>query len=156
MCLLCVWKFDFCFKLVSYFNTMEGKLLASVSRASVCLQENLYLPVGPWGEGIILFSLINCCLFLLSFLHVAYFRHKDTTSPGFLSPRSHVQVFVVLWSSQHGCSCPILKSFKCISMTARCEGTVPSTLFSSLICSLNQFVVPHRLTGAACVFNPVA
>lgn len=117
---MCVWKFDFCFKLVSYFNTMEGKLSPQVA---VCLQENLYLPMDPWEEGIILFSLINFCLLLLS-LHVACFRHKDTASLGFLSPMSHTQVLVVLQSSQCGCLCPFLKSSGSISMPARDEGTV--------------------------------
>lgn len=99
---------------------MEGKLSPQVA---VCLQENLYLPVDPWEERIILFSLINFCLLLLS-LHVACFRHKDTASLGFLSPMSHTQVLVVLQSSQCECLCPFLKSSGSISMPARDEGTV--------------------------------
>lgn len=107
-----------------------------MSRASVCLQENLYLPVSPWGLGIILFSLINCCLLLLSFLHVACFRHKDAAFLGFLSPMSHMQVLVVLQSSYRGCLCPFLKSFGSISMPARDEGTVPHALLAFLLSSV--------------------
>lgn len=150
---------------------MEGKLSPQVA---VCLQENLYLPVHPWGEGIILFSLISFCLLLLS-LHVACFRHKDSASLGFLSPVSHTQVLVLLQSSHCGCLCPFLESFGSISMPARDEGTVrlslphSSLFFFAVLCGLEWFAVPRSslmlqvflicpqgLTAAPCVSDLMA
>lgn len=102
-----------------------------------CIQENLYLPVDPWGEGIILFCLINFYLLLL-FLHVACFLHKDTASLGFPSPMSHTQRF--LWCCRVArCLCPFLKSFGSISMPACDEGTLRlSLLHSSLFFLLSS------------------
>lgn len=122
MCSWCVfvhvWKSDFCFKLVSYCNTMEGKLSPQVA---VCLQENLYLPVDPWGEGIILFSLINFCLLFLS-LARSLFPAQGHSYSCFPGPMSHAWFLVVLQRSQCRCLCTFLKSFGSISMPARDEG----------------------------------
>lgn len=104
-----------------------------------CIQENLYLPADPWGEGIILFCLINFYLLLL-FLHVACFLHKDTASLWLSQPHEpHTEVLVVLQSSQCRCLCPFLKSFGSISMPACDEGTLRlSLLHSSLFFLLSS------------------
>lgn len=143
MFLVCVWKFDFCFKLVRCFNTMEGKLSPQVA---VCLQENLYLPMDPWGEGIILFSLINFCLLLLS-LHAAYFQHKAAASLGFLSPVSCTQVLVVLQSSRCGVCVPFWSPSQCQHVMKGLSGCPFRThLF---------FCCPQGHTDAPCVSDLV-
>lgn len=163
MCSWCVfvhvWKSDFCFKLVSYCNTMEGKLSPQVA---VCLQENLYLPVDPWGEGIILFSLINFCLLFLS-LARSLFPAQGHSYSCFPGPMSHARFLVVLQRSRCRCLCTFLKSFGSISMPARDEGhqtvrlSLPQLLsFFALICGLGWFAVPQGLTDAPCVSNLVA
>lgn len=126
---LCIWKCDFCFKLVSYYNTMEGKQLSWASRAAVCWQENLYLLVVPQGGGIILFSPINFCLFLLSFLHIASFQHRDTASLCFLTS---MKGLVVLQSTH----CECLYSFWSPFCAAQCWWrAVPSRHLSFLLSS---------------------
>lgn len=136
---------------------MEGKLSPQVA---VCLQESLYLPVDPWGEGMILCILINFCLSLLC-LHVACFRHKDTAFLVFLSPWTTLSF---LWC------CRVTSAGVCVPFwsplgPSQCQHVMKGlsdcpfhthAIFFALICGLEWFAVPQGLTDAPCVSNLMA